>query len=164
VIPYIVRFDLKQRAMLSVGMDTINREEKGEWLQMRPGERCLIRVSAEETNGAYSVTEVVASPGDSTPMHIHENEDEHFLILEGMARIAYGGKTFDVAAGTTISLMRNIQHAWGNPTQSPLRFMVTCTPGGVEGIFRLIAKGGDIDINALAESYSVKIVGPPLLG
>jgi hypothetical protein len=35
-----------------------------------------MRVSAPDTNGEYSVVEIVSSPGDSTPMHVHQNEDE----------------------------------------------------------------------------------------
>ncbi|MBR0697134.1 cupin domain-containing protein [Bradyrhizobium lablabi] len=139
-----------------------SKETGGEWLQTRPGERCLIRVSAEETNGAYSIVEIVASPGDSTPMHVHQNEDEHFVILEGTARIACGDKVVDAPAGTSMSLPRNVPHAWGNPTKSPIRFVVTTTPGGVEESLRLIARG-DVDIMAIAEKFKVQIVGPLLL-
>src|SRR5258706_13349648 len=93
----------------------ISREDRAEWLQTRPGERCLIRVAAADTNGAYSVVEIVSSPGDSTPMHVHQNEDEHILVVEGMAQIACGDKTFDAAAGSAVILDKNIPHAWGNP-------------------------------------------------
>ena len=105
--------------------------DQGEWLQTRPGERCLIRVAAAETNGAYSVVEILSQPGDSTPMHVHQNEDEHFLILEGTARIVRGDETFDAPAGTTVALPRHIPHAWGNATNSTLRMIATCWPGGV---------------------------------
>ncbi len=40
--------------------------------------------------GAGLVVEIPSHPGDSTPMHVLQNEDEHFLILEGAARIAPG--------------------------------------------------------------------------
>jgi quercetin dioxygenase-like cupin family protein len=113
-----------------------------EWLQTRPGEKCCIRVSAGATGGAYSVVKIVSSPGDSTPMHIHRNEDEHLLILEGTARIALGDKTFDAAAGTAIFLPRSIPHAWGNASNSLLRILGVCTPGGVEDALRVIARGG----------------------
>jgi quercetin dioxygenase-like cupin family protein len=116
-------------------------ESNGEWLQTRPGERCLIRVSAADTNGAYSVVEIVAEPGDSTPIHVHQNEDEHFLILEGAARIAYGDKTFDAAAGEISSLSKGVPHAWGNASASPLRMLVMVSPGGCEEALRIIAKG-----------------------
>ena len=104
---------------------TPTNENNGEWLQTRPGERCLIRISGADTDGAYSVVEIVAEAGDSTPMHIHQNEDEHFLILEGVARLAYGDETFEAAAGETVSLRRGVPHAWGNASASPLR-MVDC--------------------------------------
>ena len=72
--------------------------DQGEWLQTRPGERCLIRVAAAETNGAYSVVEILSHPGDGTPIHVHQNEDEHFLILEGTARVVRGDEKFDAPA------------------------------------------------------------------
>jgi hypothetical protein len=45
--------------------------------------------------GAGLVVEIPSHPGDSTPMHVLQNEDEHFLILEGAARIAPGSESFD---------------------------------------------------------------------
>ncbi len=141
-----------------------NPADQGKWLQTRPGERCRIRVAAAETNGAYSVVEVLSDPGDSTPMHIHENEDEHFLVLEGGARIVRGDETFDAPAGTTVALPRHIPHAWGNATNSTLRMIGTCWPGGVEAILPLIARGGDIDVKALGAKFGVRVVGPTLLG
>jgi quercetin dioxygenase-like cupin family protein len=136
-----------------------SHEDHGEWLQTRPGEKCCIRVSAS----AYSVVEIVSSPGDSTPMHIHRNEDEHLIILEGTAHIALGDKRFDAAAGTAIFLPRNIPHAWGNASNSPLRFLGVCTPGGVEGALRAIARGEEADLVALAAKFGVQIVGPLLI-
>ncbi|MCU1261772.1 MAG: Cupin 2 conserved barrel domain protein [Bryobacterales bacterium] len=56
--------------------DVIDNKLSGEWLQSRPGERFLIRIPASATNGSYSVTEILSSHGDSTPVHLHENEDE----------------------------------------------------------------------------------------
>jgi hypothetical protein len=61
---------------------------QGEWLQTRPGERPRA---------------VVSHPGDSTPLHSH-NEDEHCLALEGAARIVRGDGTFDAPAGTAVTL------------------------------------------------------------
>jgi mannose-6-phosphate isomerase-like protein (cupin superfamily) len=84
----------------------IDNKLSGEWLQSRPGERFLIRIPASATNGSYSVTEILSSHGDSTPVHLHENEDDHILVVEGTARVLYGDKTFDATAGTMVSLAR----------------------------------------------------------
>ena len=117
--------------------------DQGEWLQTRPGERCLIRVAAAETNGAYSVVEILSQPGDSTSMHVHQNEDEHFLILEGTARVVRGGAAV---------------------TNGALRLLARCWRGGCEEALRVIARGGDVDIDALAKKFGISVVGPPLLG
>jgi mannose-6-phosphate isomerase-like protein (cupin superfamily) len=138
--------------------------DQDEWLQTRPGERCRLRVAAEETNGAYSVVEIISQPGDSTPMHVHQNEDEHFPILEGTALVVRGDETLDAPAGTTVALPRHIPHAWGNATNSTLRMVVTCWPGGVEATLTLIARGGDIDMKAFEAKFGVRGLGPPLLG
>jgi quercetin dioxygenase-like cupin family protein len=147
------------------GNPLIDNELSGGWLQSRPGERFSIRVPAWATNGSYSVTEILSSPGDSTPVHLHENEDEHILVVEGTARVLYGDKTFDATAGTMISLARGIPHGWGNPTDTAIRLMITARPGGVEEVLRLIATSGDqLDLLALANKYAVRRIGPPLLG
>jgi quercetin dioxygenase-like cupin family protein len=92
---------------------------KAEWLQTRPGEQCVIRVSVEDTHGLYSLVEIVSDPGDGTPLHIHEREDEHIAVLEGTARIAYGDKVFDCRAGDIATLRKGIPHAWGNRSSAP---------------------------------------------
>jgi hypothetical protein len=64
-----------------------------------------------------------------------------------------------------VSLARGIPYAWGNPTDTPIRLMITATPGGVEEVLRLIATSDDqLDLQALAGKYAVRLIGPPLLG
>jgi mannose-6-phosphate isomerase-like protein (cupin superfamily) len=50
--------------------------------------------------------EVVADPRNGVPMHIHTNEDEHFIVLEGTLRIANGDTTLDAQAGTAITVSK----------------------------------------------------------
>lgn len=133
--------------------------EQANWLQTRPGERCLIRVPAADTNGVYSLIEIVSEPGGGTPLHVHRNEDEHLLILEGTGRFAVGDKVFDAEAGTMVTLPRNIPHAWGNRSSSTLRIAAIAYPGGVEEVLRVIASGV-VDLPALAERFGVLAIGP----
>jgi mannose-6-phosphate isomerase-like protein (cupin superfamily) len=143
----------------------IDKQLDGEWLQARPGELFLIRIPSSATNGSYSVTEIVSNPGDSTPVHVHEKEDEHMLVVEGIARVLSGDRTFDAAAGTMVSLARGVPHAWGNPTETPIRLAITATPGGCEEALRLIATSGDrLDLRVIADRFAVRQIGPPLLG
>jgi quercetin dioxygenase-like cupin family protein len=88
-------------------------------------------VSAKDTHGLYSLVEIVSDPGDGTPMHVHETEDEHIAILEGTARIAYGDKVFDSHVGDVVTLRKGIPHAWGNRSSAQLRIAVLVSPGGI---------------------------------
>jgi quercetin dioxygenase-like cupin family protein len=136
-----------------------------EWLQSRAGESFCIRIPATLTDKAYSVTEILANPGNSTPLHRHENEDEHFLILEGTVRFLYGEESFEHSTGHFFSAKRGIPHAWGNATDSPARMLITLTPGGCEDALRQIALAGDgANVLEIAAQFGVSILGPPLLG
>jgi len=131
-----------------------------QWLRTRPGEQCLIRESSEDTNGLYAVLEIVSSPGDGTPLHLHANEDEHFLVVQGTARIAYGDKIFDLHAGDVASLRRGIPHAWGNRTKADLRLVILVSPGGCEEALRILAGNKDVDLRALGERFHITPLGP----
>jgi quercetin dioxygenase-like cupin family protein len=135
-------------------------QANGEWLETRPGEHCLIRVSAKDTHGLYSLVEIVSDPGDGTPMHIHEREDEHIAVLKGTARVAYGDKVFDCRAGDVMTLRKGIPHAWGNRSSAPLQIAFVVLPGGAEEILYLIANGTPADVPVLAERFHIRIVGP----
>jgi len=133
--------------------------DKKEWLQTRPGERCLIHISAADTNGLYSLVEIVSNPGDGTPLHVHEREDEHIIVVEGTARIVYGDKIFDAQPGDVAILRKGIPHAWGNRTNAELRIAVFARPGGIEEVLRLVATTAEIDLAAIAERFRVKVIG-----
>lgn len=134
--------------------------ERADWLQARPGERFLIRVPAADTNGAYSFVEVVSAPGDGTPLHMHQNEDEHLIVLEGVARVALGDRVFDAEAGSLVTLPKNVPHAWGNRSTALLRIAGIAYPGGVEEALRAIARDKHVDVPALARSFGVILIGP----
>lgn len=145
--------------------NTADTQETGsKWLTTRPGEHVCIRVPAAATHGAYSVTEIIGDPGDSTPLHVHEKEDEYLLVLEGTARIVLGEQTIEVTAGQTVEMKRGIPHAWGNPSDKPARLLGILTPGGSEEALVIIAQGGEIDLPALAARFHVTVLGPPILG
>jgi len=129
-------------------------------MQTRPGEFCLIRVSAVETNGVYSFVEIASEPGDGTPLHVHQNEDEYLFVLEGTVRCVVGDKTCDAGAGTMLALPRNIPHAWGNRSTSILRMAFVVYPGGVEEAMRVIAKGDVTNIEVFARKFGVSVIGP----
>lgn len=133
------------------------------WLQITPGERFRIRTSTKETNGIYTMLELIADPRNGVSKHIHQNEDEHFIILEGMLHVANGSQRFDAPAGTTVTVNKGVAHAWCNLQDTPLRMLVIFSPGDIESLFRAVAARETDDIAALAAKYGTLFVGPPLL-
>src|SRR5882672_1791136 len=112
-------------------------EREEEWSEVTRGERYIIRTTSEEANGAYSMLEVVADPRNGVPIHVHDNEEEHFIILEGRALIANGDSRAEVGAGSSVTVGRGVAHAWCNPSEDALlRMLVLFTPGGLEELFR----------------------------
>ena len=136
---------------------------KEEWSEITPGERFIIRTSSDETNGAFLMIEVIADHRNGTPMHVHQNEDEHFIILEGRGYFSNGGERVDLAAGWSLTVCRGAPHAWCNLSETPLRMLVLFTPGGIDRLFRETARGGDLDsLAAIMEKFGTRIVGPAL--
>src|ERR1700760_4811329 len=146
--------------MTSRTLPATDRLAADEWMQITPGERFTIRTSCQETNGAYFAFEVVAESGNGVPVHIHDNEEEHFIALEGTVHIANGDTTVDLTAGSAVTVKRGIPHAWCNLTDRPVRMVVVFTPGRIEGLFRTVADGTDLDLQTLAATYGTKFVGP----
>ena len=148
--------------VLRVNSGTKIQETKREWQQVTPGESFLIRTFTEDTMGAYTTLEFVADHLNGVPMHINQNEDEHFIVLEGTAHVVCGERRWDAAAGSTFTVGRGVPHAWCNLSETHLRMLVTFAPGRIEGMFRAIAKGGKIDPAAIAQQFGTRIVGPTL--
>ncbi|MBR0696941.1 cupin domain-containing protein [Bradyrhizobium lablabi] len=134
-----------------------------EWLQLTPGERFRISVSSAQTKGAYSVMEFVAHHNNGVPLHIHGNEEEHFIVLGGTLDLAVGNRRWHVAAGSCATAKRGEPHAWRNPADTPLHMLVVFSPGSIDAMFRACAGVNDVDkIVAIVAPYGTQLTGPPL--
>ena len=98
------------------------------------GHLMTFRVTTEQTNGTFSLIEVVLCRGCEPPKHLHEREDELFFIQEGNMRFTIGDRIIDAKAGDTIFLPRMIPHGFEvlTPTAKALLYL---TPGYFEGFF-----------------------------
>lgn len=104
------------------------------------GDNQTIKLSANDTNGKFTVLENYNTPGTGIPMHVHENEDELFKILEGEMEFDTQGTISVLKAGDMILLPRNIPHAFRVVGNKNARAMVTVFPSGIEKMFEQLAQ------------------------
>ena len=84
------------------------------------GALSMVKLTVEQTGGAFSLIEDVLPPGRDTPYHVHHHDDETFFILEGEATFFSGEKRIHGGPGCTIFLPREIPHGFKAETAAHL--------------------------------------------
>lgn len=97
----------------------------------------VVKASADRTGGALTVFEE-NEPVD-TPLHVHENEDELFYVLEGEHVFQVGEEQFRVGPGGLVFAPRGVPHAQRRVVPRTGRILVLTSPAGLEGFFRELA-------------------------
>ena len=126
--------------------------DAGEQLRFSDAE-FLVKASAETTGGSFSIVEEVA-PLD-TPPHVHANEDELFIVLEGEHEFTVGETVFHVGPGAVVFAPRGIPHSHRRVVPRTGRFLTLVSPAGFEGFFRELSdaeRDGTIGPDAYARA------------
>src|SRR5436305_14711252 len=97
-----------------------------------------ILVSAEETEGRYSVLEILVPEGDMPPLHVHHEEDEVFHILDGRVTLFLPGREVSLGAGETFRAPQGVPHTYRVESPSA-RWLVFCAPGRFGGFVRAVS-------------------------
>lgn len=131
------------------------------------------RVTAEETAGAYSITEHHAHPSYETPYHRHHGEDEVLYVTAGEFMAVTEAGTHIAVAGETVIFPRGEPHALSVTSDEPAKALVVCSPAGFEEFFHEVGEPAvtrtvpdpsepDIEtVEALAPEYDLELLGPP---
>ena len=134
---------------------------EGEKLQIR-NEAIYVKLSGEETAGAYTVLESWTPPGGGPPPHRHTREDECFYVLEGEYEFTVGGQTLRAPAGTLVYGPRGIPHSFKNIGEKQARILALIQPAGLENLFREASemlRSGKADrsqMEALSARYGIE--------
>ncbi|MES2711086.1 MAG: cupin domain-containing protein [Pseudomonadota bacterium] len=135
-----------------------------EWL----GFRYKTILSAAGSGGSISVVDTISPPASGPPRHIHDREDETFILLTGTCEFWLDGQGFTKAAGETVFVPRGREHTFRVTGSEPSRQILILSPGGFEDFFAEMAAGQfripeDMEsINASAARHSLRFTGPPL--
>lgn len=127
-----------------------------------------ILLTPQESDGHLGIFESVSAPNSGPPRHIHHKEDETFYILQGEVLFWVDGETFTKGPGDVAFVPRGKEHTFHVVGTEPARLLTMVTPGGFEGFFPKMARGGyripdDMPVVAeIAGSYNLEFTGPPL--
>lgn len=110
----------------------------------------LTRVAGVDTGGVVTIGEAQMPPKSPGPsLHVHSNEDEVGLVVEGVLTVQLGDECHEVQAGGIAWLPRGIPHAFANLSDNPTRVIGLIVPSGLEAMF------------AEQAEYFASLQGPP---
>lgn len=119
------------------------------------GDVVSVMLSGEQTGGTLAVMLGITPPGGGPPPHVHANEDELFLAVEGRISYFVEGRWTEVGVGGAVYLPRGSVHCYRNVGTTPSRHWIVTTPSGFEKFFARcaeeFAKAGGPDMNRIVE-------------
>ena len=84
------------------------------------------KATMDETAGAYSLTEHLATAASNPPMHVQVDEDEAFYVLEGEMEFEVDGQIVRATPGTFAFVARGSAHTFRVLTETA-RYLVICS-------------------------------------
>ncbi|MFZ3566857.1 cupin domain-containing protein [Streptomyces sp. BH097] len=109
-----------------------DEHEQLEWLG---GGIMEVLLDARHTDGHLSVFRSTVPTATASPVHVHPNEDEIFVMLSGSGLVWIGDRRFELTTGGIAFLPRNIPHAYRFTTDN-VDMIAIATPSGMENFFR----------------------------
>ncbi len=93
-------------------------------------ERAAVLVSAEDSRGAFTRSELWAPPGaHPAAPHVHPGQTEVFEVLEGRLGVRHGTDVGSVGPGERVEVRPGAVHDWW-PEGGPARVLVEVRPAG----------------------------------
>jgi quercetin dioxygenase-like cupin family protein len=100
------------------------------------GGLALIKLAGKQTEGRFSLIELLYPPNLEVPLHIHTREDELFHVLEGKISYRVGDSRIEAALGHSVFAPRNIPHGFTVTSPMPARYLIVYSPAGFEDFIR----------------------------
>ena len=131
------------------------------------GERARPRLVRAQTGGQLSILDYGAPKSFGPARHLHRNDDEIFVILQGTIALWTPVDCRVAGPGDMVLLPKGQGHTWRAYGEDPVRFQVTTAPGEFETFFEGIVQRNltlsDVpELIEVASAAGMDIIGPPL--
>ena len=130
----------------------------------------LVEVLAD---GEHTVLEMVAPPGDQPPLHVHDDSDEGFYLLEGEVMFWAGDDERRLGPGEFVLGPKGVPHTYRVTSEAPARFIVTSSTGEFAAFVQAYGvpaerpelperAAPDVErLGRLAAEHGIDLLGPP---
>ena len=112
----------------------IVRHDEGKTINVI-GDIQTLKLTGKDTNGLFTLIEEENEPGTGIPMHVHENEDEVFKVIEGEMELTVGETTTILKAGDLAFGPKGIPHSWRIVGDTKAKVILSVFPAGIEHMF-----------------------------
>ncbi|MFC1431746.1 cupin domain-containing protein [Streptacidiphilus sp. N1-3] len=101
----------------------------------------MLRLTGEDTDGAYSLFEYIVPAGlGGPPTHIHEFQDELFTCSAGEIVVELDGVARTLTPGASMLLPRKVPHVFYNRSDQEARIIAVVSPPGLEQYYRELSQ------------------------
>lgn len=121
------------------------------------------KLSTADTDGATYVVDTIRSRRGGPPFHLHFDQDEWFMVMEGQFRFRVGDEFFDLGPGDSIFGPRRVPHQFANVTETG-RLLIMFQPAGtMEQFFATgMMNPMSAEFAELSRQHGMEVLGPPL--
>ena len=139
-------------------------------LHFAEGIKAKALLKSKDTNGLQAIFEDIVEPGYGPPRHIHHQQDETFLFLEGEFDVEIGDQLFRINAGDVAFVPKGQPHTWKNVGNIIGRLRYIFSPAlNIEEMFEdmhILNERSEFNEEAMFEMSKKypeqETVGPPL--
>ncbi|HEV9035414.1 MAG TPA: cupin domain-containing protein [Puia sp.] len=100
------------------------------------GHEITVKLSADQTDGTYSVFELIVPPEVGTGLHIDQDWDEYWHVMEGTFAFMLNGERKELPAGGFAFGPKGISHSFRNVGDTVGKLVMVTVPSGLEDFFR----------------------------
>lgn len=139
----------------------------------------LVKIAISAADGAdgLCVIEHHAPLGEAPPLHVHQREDEIFILLAGEMRFQVGDQTIRASAGDRLLAPKGIAHAFCVVSPAGARFLTVTRGQDFETMVRAAGRPALSDglpdpvqptpdmiagLVQLCAANRIDIIGPPI--
>lgn len=125
-------------------------------------------LASEDTGKTISIFWSQTEGPGGPPMHVHDDADETFYVLEGRTVFVVSGEKVVVEAGGAAYVPRGAEHTYRVLEEDGGTQLTIMSPGGFEHFFAAVAAEGlripeDMPrIEEIAAGFQLRFTGPPL--